>query len=90
MDEVGRGTTVNDGLALAFATIHHLVSVNGCRTLFATHFHELSDMLGYKDSTTPSGQGMFSNVAFYCTTVNEMEVRISSSLEYHIDYICLV
>ncbi|KAJ3870122.1 muts domain V-domain-containing protein [Lentinula novae-zelandiae] len=72
MDEVGRGTTVKDGIALAFATIHHLVSVNRCRTLFATHFHELSEMLGYKDGA-PSGQGVFENVAFYCTTVDEME-----------------
>ncbi|KAJ3922978.1 muts domain V-domain-containing protein [Lentinula edodes] len=72
MDEVGRGTTVKDGIALAFATIHHLVSVNRCRTLFATHFHELSEMLGYKDGA-PSGQGIFENVAFYCTTVDEME-----------------
>ncbi|KIK71237.1 hypothetical protein GYMLUDRAFT_66444 [Collybiopsis luxurians FD-317 M1] len=72
MDEVGRGTTVKDGIALAFATIHYLVSVNRCRTLFATHFHELSDMLGYKDSS-PSGRGIFQNVAFFCTTVDEME-----------------
>ena len=42
MDEVGRGTTVKDGLAIAFATVHHLVSVNRCRALFATHFHELT------------------------------------------------
>ena len=42
MDEVGRGTTVEDGLAIAFATVHHLVSVNGCRAMFATHFHELT------------------------------------------------
>lgn len=75
MDEVGRGTTVKDGIALAFATIHHLVSVNRCRTLFATHFHELSEMLGYKDGA-PSGQGVFENVAFYCTTVDEMEVNL--------------
>ncbi|KAJ4486390.1 muts domain V-domain-containing protein [Lentinula aciculospora] len=72
MDEVGRGTTVKDGTALAFATIHHLVSVNRCRTLFATHFHELSEMLGHTDGMT-SGQGVFKNVAFYCTAVDEQE-----------------
>ncbi|KAF5382994.1 hypothetical protein D9757_006346 [Collybiopsis confluens] len=71
MDEVGRGTTVKDGIALAFATVHHLVTVNQCRALFATHFHELSDILGYKDSL-PSGRGAFQTVAFYCTTVDEM------------------
>ncbi|KAF9270425.1 hypothetical protein L218DRAFT_993042 [Marasmius fiardii PR-910] len=65
MDEVGRGTTVNDGLAIAFAAIHHLVSVNQCRALFATHFHELSDMLGFSHSG--QGTGIFRNVAFYYT-----------------------
>ncbi|KAL0575036.1 hypothetical protein V5O48_006937 [Marasmius crinis-equi] len=71
MDEVGRGTTVNDGLAIAFASVHHMVAVNQCRTLFATHFHELSDMLGC--TTTHRGQGQFANVSFYCTDVDELE-----------------
>ncbi|KAJ8084239.1 hypothetical protein PM082_003006 [Marasmius tenuissimus] len=71
MDEVGRGTTVNDGVAIAFAAIHHMVSVNQCRALFATHFHELSDMLGCTD--THKGQGRFENVSFYCTDVDELE-----------------
>lgn len=44
MDEVGRGTTPEDGLAVAFACLHHLYNVNKCRTLFATHFHKLADM----------------------------------------------
>jgi DNA mismatch repair ATPase MutS len=71
MDEVGRGTTVKDGLAIAFATVHHLVSVNQCRALFATHFHEVTDMLGY--STSQVDQGIFSNVGFYCTDVDETD-----------------
>ncbi|KAI0670071.1 muts domain V-domain-containing protein [Trametes maxima] len=72
MDEVGRGTTVDDGLAIAFATVHHLLSTNGCRAMFATHFHELADMLGH-DPTTHRGEGPFSSVAFYCTDVDEIE-----------------
>ncbi|KAI0639235.1 muts domain V-domain-containing protein [Trametes polyzona] len=72
MDEVGRGTTVEDGLAIAFATVHHLLSVNGCRAMFATHFHELADMLGYNPETH-KGLGPFSNIAFYCTDVDEIE-----------------
>ncbi|KAI0961363.1 hypothetical protein AcV7_000482 [Taiwanofungus camphoratus] len=71
MDEVGRGTTVLDGLAIAFATVHHLVSNNRCRTLFATHFHELSDMLGC--TSDHRGQGAFSDVSFYCTDVDETQ-----------------
>ena len=44
MDEVGRGTTSLDGIAIAFACLHHLYYKNQCRTLFATHFHELAQM----------------------------------------------
>ena len=72
MDEVGRGTTVQDGLAIAFATIHHLVTVNGCRALFATHFHELADMLGCTEDN--KGQGVFENVSFFCTDIDESPV----------------
>jgi len=44
MDEVGRGTTPEDGIAVGFACLWHLYHVNKCRTLFATHFHALTDM----------------------------------------------
>lgn len=43
MDEVGRGTAPEDGTAVAYASLHHLYHVNKCRTLFATHFHDLAD-----------------------------------------------
>ncbi len=43
LDEVGRGTSTHDGLAIAQASLEHLHDVVGCRTLFATHFHELAD-----------------------------------------------
>jgi DNA mismatch repair protein MutS len=42
MDEVGRGTGTNDGLAIARAVCEELLDSIGCRTLFATHYHELS------------------------------------------------
>lgn len=44
MDEIGRGTTPEDGIALAYACLHHLYHVNRCRALFATHFYVLADM----------------------------------------------
>ena len=44
MDEVGRGTTPEDGIAISYACLHHLYNINKCRTLFATHFHKLCDM----------------------------------------------
>ncbi|KAK5001854.1 hypothetical protein LTR28_012147 [Elasticomyces elasticus] len=60
MDEVGRGTTPEDGIAVGYACLHHLHNVNKCRTLFATHFHALADMT----------RG-FDNLACYCTDVAE-------------------
>ena len=44
LDEIGRGTATFDGLSIAWATVEHLHDVNGCRTLFATHFHELTHL----------------------------------------------
>ena len=76
MDEVGRGTTVKDGLAIAFAAIHHLVTVNECRCLFATHFHELADMVGNLDGVR--GSGIFQNVRFFCSDVDEVGVRLTN------------
>jgi DNA mismatch repair protein MutS len=42
MDEVGRGTSTFDGMALAFAICRHLLEKNRCLTLFATHYFELT------------------------------------------------
>ena len=42
LDEIGRGTATFDGLSIAWASIEHLHEVNKCRTLFATHYHELT------------------------------------------------
>lgn len=42
LDEVGRGTSTYDGLALAWAVAEAVHGVNRCRCLFATHYHELS------------------------------------------------
>ena len=60
MDEVGRGTTPEDGTAVGFACLHHLYHVNKCRTLFATHFHALADMTQE-----------FAQLGRYCTDILE-------------------
>jgi DNA mismatch repair protein MutS len=44
LDEVGRGTSTFDGLALAWAIVEHLHEDVGCRTLFATHYHQLTEL----------------------------------------------
>ncbi|KAJ5637231.1 hypothetical protein N7490_007110 [Penicillium lividum] len=60
MDEVGRGTTPEDGTAVSFACLHHLHYHNQSRTLFATHFHSLADMTK-----------KFEHLERYCTDVKE-------------------
>ena len=49
LDEIGRGTATFDGLSIAWATIEHLHHENRCRTLFATHFHELTSLAARLD-----------------------------------------
>lgn len=44
LDEIGRGTSTYDGLAIAWAVAEHLHDAIGCRSLFATHYHELTEL----------------------------------------------
>ncbi|CAK7271030.1 MutS protein 1 [Sporothrix epigloea] len=79
MDEIGRGTTPEDGTAVAYAALHHLVHVNRCRGLFATHFHGLADLafndgLAGREVDVAKGgaeKPQSFPVELYCTDVEE-------------------
>lgn len=62
LDEIGRGTSTFDGLAIAWAVIEHISDTKlcGAKTLFATHYHELTEL-----------EGKISGVNNYCIAVKE-------------------
>ena len=62
LDEIGRGTSTLDGLSIAWSVVEYISERIKAKTLFATHFHELSDLEG----TVPG-------VCNYSITVKEME-----------------
>lgn len=61
LDEVGRGTSTYDGLSIAWAVVEHLASKVKAKTLFATHYHELSEL-----------EGVINGVKNYKITVKEI------------------
>ena len=60
LDEIGRGTSTFDGLSIAWAVLEHICAKVGAKTLFATHYHELTQLEGKVDG-----------VANYCFTAKE-------------------
>ena len=51
LDEIGRGTSTYDGLAIAWAVAEHLHDAVGCRAMFATHYHELTEIAAPRGAT---------------------------------------
>ena len=62
LDEIGRGTSTFDGLSIAWSVVEHMASpkLQGCKTLFATHYHELTEL-----------EGSVAGVHNYCVAVKE-------------------
>ena len=62
LDEIGRGTSTFDGLSIAWAVVEHISNgkLLGAKTLFATHYHELTEL-----------EGKIDNVHNYCIAVKE-------------------
>lgn len=65
IDEIGRGTSTFDGLALAWSILENIVDSLGCRTLFATHYHELTAL-----------EQRYSSVKNLCVAVEEIGQEI--------------
>ncbi|KAF3223507.1 DNA mismatch repair ATPase msh1 [Orbilia oligospora] len=78
MDEVGRGTTVDDGFAIAGGVVRYLWEVCGCRVLFATHFHGLVELVEGWEKEEGKGKGKGKGkgrkkIGAYCTDLVEDE-----------------
>jgi DNA mismatch repair protein MutS len=65
LDEIGRGTSTYDGVSLAWAIVEYLHDQIGCRTLFATHYHELTSL-----------ENEFKGVCNYNVAVREWDEKI--------------
>jgi DNA mismatch repair ATPase MutS len=68
LDEVGRGTSIKDGISLAYGILKHLLSNNQCRGIFSTHYHELAEIV---DSLN---EECVSNIACYRTKITRTQV----------------
>lgn len=65
LDEIGRGTATFDGLSIAWAVVEYLHEINRCRTLFATHYHELTSL-----------QGKLARLSLHCMKIKEFNDEV--------------
>ena len=69
LDEIGRGTSTLDGLSIAWSVVEYISSHIRAKTLFATHFHELSEL-----------EGVVEGVSNYSITVKEIGTPLYSCI----------
>lgn len=65
LDEVGRGTSTNDGMSIASSVVEYLSKTLNCKTLFATHYHELMRL-----------EGELEGVKNYCISIKEINGQL--------------
>lgn len=71
LDELGRGTSTFDGLSLAWSIVEHLHHQVGAKTLFATHYHELTELGGGQEADAPHAAARLPRVANCHVAVRE-------------------
>ncbi len=65
LDEIGRGTATFDGLSIAWAVVEYLHEINRCRTIFATHYHELTNL-----------SSKLSHLSLHCMKIKEFNDEV--------------
>lgn len=65
LDEIGRGTATFDGLSIAWAVVEYLHEINRCRTIFATHYHELTAL-----------KGQLARLSLHCMKIKEFNDEV--------------
>lgn len=65
LDEIGRGTATFDGVSIAWSVVEHLAEINKCRTIFATHYHELTKL-----------NNRINNLSLHCMKIKEFNGEV--------------
>jgi len=94
LDEVGRGTSASDGLAISYGVVDHLARINKCRTLFATHAHELARLFVPQDRPHASVVARLARLKFTVLVATSRSFAPSSSrlgllcVDAHLTFSC--